>query len=53
MILITKMLMRIQKVKYGKSLKVKGIPCVVNKGQMILGNNVTIKSSFLSNLIGQ
>lgn len=47
-----KILMKLQKIKYGKELKLKGTPIIINKGVLELGNNVTIKSSFLSNLIG-
>jgi len=49
-----KILMRITKIKYGKNLLLKGMPIIFNKSgaKLIIGNNVTIKSSFLSNLIG-
>lgn len=49
-----KLLMKLMKIKYGKKLLLKGIPVVFNKtgAKIIIGNNVTIKSSFLSNLIG-
>lgn len=49
-----KILMKMTKVEYGKSLLLKGIPIIFNKGEATLkiGNNVTIKSSFLSNLVG-
>lgn len=49
-----KLIMRLTKVKYGKNLLLKGVPVIFNKkgGKLFLGNNVTIKSSFLSNLIG-
>lgn len=49
-----KLLMRLTKVKYGKNLLLKGIPIIFNKdgANLIIGNNVTIKSSFLSNLVG-
>lgn len=52
MTFITKIIMKLQKVKYGKKLKIKGLTYVINKGEIFMGNNVTIKSSFLSNLIG-
>ena len=46
--------MKIFKVKYGKNLLLKGIPVIYNKNgaKLQIGNNVTIKSGFLSNLIG-
>ena len=49
-----KILLKIMKIKYGKKLLLKGIPVIISqKGSTIeIGNNVTIKSSFLSNLIG-
>ncbi len=47
-----KVILYLQKVRYGKKLKMKGIPVIINKGIMEIGENVTIKSSFLSNLIG-
>ena len=41
-------------VHFGKKLSLHGFPIIVSKsrGGVVLGNNVTIKSSFLSNLIG-
>lgn len=50
--MITKLLMKIQNVKYGKNLKIKGTAFVINKGSITIGDNVVIKSSFISNLIG-
>lgn len=48
-----KFVLRIQKVRYGKKLLMKGIPVVLKRGGNIrIGNNVTIRSGFLSNLIG-
>ncbi|PFO15343.1 transferase [Priestia megaterium] len=49
-----KLLMKSMKIKYGKSLLLKGIPVIFSKsgGNIIIGDNVTIKSSFLSNLVG-
>ena len=46
--------MRFTKVKYGKKLLLKGVPFVFNKrgAELIIGDGVTIKSSFLSNLVG-
>lgn len=41
-------------VKFGKNVKLQGMPVIAKSktAKIILGNNVTIKSSFLSNLIG-
>ncbi|MBR4404214.1 MAG: acyltransferase [Clostridiales bacterium] len=49
-----KLVMRATKVKYGKGLLLKGAPVIFNKkgAELSIGNNVTIKSSFLSNLVG-
>lgn len=49
-----KLFMRITKVEYGKNLLLKGMPIIFNKGgaKLSIGKNVTIKSSFLSNLVG-
>ena len=49
-----KLVMKMTKVDYGKNLLLKGIPVIFNKGgaRLKLGENVTIKSSFLSNLVG-
>ena len=49
-----KMIMKLLHIKYGKKLLLKGCPVIFNKkgAQMIIGDNVTIKSSFLSNLVG-
>lgn len=49
-----KLLMKATKVEYGKDLLLKGVPVIFNKGGAVLkiGSNVTIKSSFLSNLVG-
>lgn len=40
--------------KYGKNLLLKGIPIIFNRSgaEIIIGDDVTIKSSFLSNLVG-
>ncbi len=49
-----KLVMKMTKTKYGKNLLLKGVPVIFNKGGATLkiGNHVTIKSSFLSNLVG-
>ena len=49
-----KAILKITKVTYGKELLLKGIPVIFNKkgARLILGDNCTIKSSFLSNLVG-
>ena len=46
--------MKMTKVEYGKNLLLKGVPIIFNKGgaKLKIGENVTIKSSFLSNLVG-
>ena len=49
-----KLVMKMTKTKYGKNLLLKGVPVIFNKGGATLkiGDHVTIKSSFLSNLVG-
>ncbi len=49
-----KLVMKATKVKYGKGLLLKGVPFIFNKkgAELTIGNNVTVKSSFLSNLVG-
>ncbi|MGA4516245.1 acyltransferase [Solibacillus silvestris] len=49
-----KVIMKLTKVNYGKKLLLKGIPIIFNsKGAKLeIGSNVTINSSFLSNLVG-
>lgn len=49
-----KLIMRLTKVEYGKNLLLKGIPVIYNKSgaKLKIGKNVTVKSSFLSNLVG-
>ncbi len=49
-----KLLMKATKVEYGKDLLLKGVPVIFNKAgaKLIIGDGVTIKSSFLSNLVG-
>lgn len=49
-----KLMMKATKVKYGKNLLLKGTPIIFNKSEakLEIGDNCTIKSSFLSNLVG-
>lgn len=49
-----KLVMKMTKVEYGKNLLLKGVPIIFNKtgAKLKIGENVTIKSSFLSNLVG-
>ena len=49
-----KLVMKMTKVEYGKNLLLKGVPIIFNKGgaKLKIGDNVTVKSSFLSNLVG-
>ena len=49
-----KLFMKLNKVKFGKNLNLYGIPVIFKKkgSQLSMGENCTIKSSFLSNLVG-
>lgn len=49
-----KLVMKMTKVEYGKKLLLKGVPVIYNKSgaKLKIGENVTVKSSFLSNLVG-
>lgn len=49
-----KIIMKFNKVKYGKKLTLHGVPIIYKNsgGYLSIGKNVTINSSFLSNLIG-
>lgn len=49
-----KLIMKLNKVKFGNNLNLYGIPVIFRKGgsQINIGENCTIKSSFLSNLVG-
>ena len=49
-----KLAMKATGVKYGRNLLLKGAPFIYNKkgAELTIGDNVTIKSSFLSNLVG-
>lgn len=51
---IPKLLMKLQKIKYGRNCKFYGMPVLIkSKNSSIeFGNNLTINSSFLSNLVG-
>lgn len=49
-----KILLKATKVEYGRDFLMKGVPVIFNKNgaKLKIGNNVTVKSSFLSNLVG-
>lgn len=49
-----KLFMKFNKVKFGRNLNLYGIPVIFKKSgsQLNIGENCTIKSSFLSNLVG-
>ena len=49
-----KLIMKLNKVKFGKNLNLYGIPVIFKKkgSQLNIGENCTINSSFLSNLVG-
>lgn len=49
-----KLFMKLNKVEYGKNLNLYGVPVIFKKkgSQLNIGENCTIKSSFLSNLVG-
>ena len=49
-----KLIMKLTRVQYGKNLLLEGVPVIFNKkgAKLSIGENVTIKSSFLSNLVG-
>lgn len=49
-----KIFLQLNKVRYGKGLTLKGVPVIFSKSgnKLSIGDNVTIKSSFLSNLVG-
>lgn len=49
-----KLYMKWNRTDYGKNLKLKGIPFIYNTSgsKITIGNDCTIKSSFLSNLVG-
>ena len=46
-------MMKLQKIKYGKGCKFYGLPVIANKGGLItIGNRLTLASGFLSNMVG-
>lgn len=49
-----KLIMKATGTEYGQNLLLKGVPVIFNKkgAKLKIGKNVTIKSSFLSNLVG-
>ena len=49
-----KLIMKTTKIQYGKNLLLKGTPVIYNTrgAELVIGDNCTIKSSFLSNLVG-
>lgn len=49
-----KLIMNMNKVKFGENLNLYGIPVIFKKkkSELSIGRNCTIKSSFLSNLVG-
>lgn len=49
-----KLIMKLNKVKFGKNLNLYGVPVIFKKkgSELNIGENCTIKSSFLSNLVG-
>lgn len=49
-----KLIMKLNKVKFGKNLNIYGIPVIFKKkgSELNIGENCNIKSSFLSNLVG-
>ena len=49
-----KIFMKLNKVKFGKNLNLVGVPVIFKKkgSELNIGENCTIKSSFLSNLVG-
>lgn len=49
-----KLIMKLNKVSFGKNLNLYGVPVIFKKkgSELNIGENCTIKSSFLSNLVG-
>lgn len=54
MAIFTRLMMAVTGVKYGKKLKLKGNAVIFNRrgASLIIGDNVTINSSFFSNMVG-
>lgn len=49
-----KIILKLMHVRFGKGLALKGVPVIFNKkhASMEIGENVVVKSSFFSNLVG-
>ncbi|MCC8139957.1 MAG: acyltransferase [Lachnospiraceae bacterium] len=49
-----KIILKLQHIHYGRNLLLKGCPVIYNKAgaEITIGDDVTVKSSFLSNLVG-
>ncbi len=49
-----KILLKLMKIQYQQGLSLKGVPVIFNKrgASILIGRDVVIKSSFLSNLVG-
>lgn len=54
MAIFTRLMMAFSRVKHGKKLRLKGNAFIFNKrgASLTIGNNVTVNSSFLSNMVG-
>lgn len=54
MAIFTRLMMAVTGVKHGKKLRLKGNAFIYNKkgASLTIGNNVTVNSSFLSNMMG-
>lgn len=52
--MFTKLVLKCMKIKFGRNLKLKGVPVIINvKGAKLeIGDDCVIKSSLLSNLVG-
>lgn len=50
---LAKVFFKLNGIKYGKKLRLRGLPCIIRRqGQITIGNNVIINSGFTSNFIG-
>lgn len=51
---IPKIMMRFQKIKYGSKCEFYGIPIILKtkNSELVLGDGIVVKSSFLSNFVG-